>query len=209
MVLKRSGRRTWPGTIFALEAGSDKSAHSLRVEAMPMPVPTHLRPAVQCRALQPCRAHRARPRRQPRVLRGHHRPASRGCRARTRIYFRGMEERNHHSLVLKRGPEPVAERLGFKVGSEEDLDRAHAFFKAAAAAGRVRRGAVPGAHAARHRHRRAIRSSCTSRSTRPSASCSSTAAIRGCHPAAHRSLQPVRRATCRPRSTSTPRSASA
>src|SRR4029079_7503010 len=40
------------------------------------------------------------------------------------IYFRGMEERNHHSLVLKRGPEPVAERLGFKVGSEEDLDRA-------------------------------------------------------------------------------------
>ena len=45
------------------------------------------------------------------------------------IYFRGMEERNHHSLVLKRGPEPVAERLGFKVGSEEDLDRAHAFFK--------------------------------------------------------------------------------
>jgi len=45
------------------------------------------------------------------------------------LYFRGMEERNHHSLVLKRGSEPVAERLGFKVGSEEDLDRAHAFFK--------------------------------------------------------------------------------
>ena len=45
------------------------------------------------------------------------------------IYFRGMEERNHHSLVLKRGPEPVAERLGFKVGSEEDLDRARSFFK--------------------------------------------------------------------------------
>jgi catechol 2,3-dioxygenase len=45
------------------------------------------------------------------------------------IYFRGMEERNHHSLVLKRGSEPIAERLGFKVGSEEDLDRAFAFFK--------------------------------------------------------------------------------
>ena len=45
------------------------------------------------------------------------------------IYFRGMEERNHHSLVLKRGPEPVCERLGFKVGSEEDLDRACTFFK--------------------------------------------------------------------------------
>ncbi len=34
------------------------------------------------------------------------------------LYLRGMEERNHHSLVLKRGPEPVAERLGFKVASE-------------------------------------------------------------------------------------------
>ncbi|MBX9588658.1 MAG: 3,4-dihydroxyphenylacetate 2,3-dioxygenase [Hyphomonadaceae bacterium] len=45
------------------------------------------------------------------------------------LYLRGMEERNHHSLVLKRGGEPAAERLGFKVGSEEDLDRAFAFFK--------------------------------------------------------------------------------
>ncbi|HEY7550125.1 MAG TPA: VOC family protein, partial [Hyphomicrobiaceae bacterium] len=45
------------------------------------------------------------------------------------LYFRGMEERNHHSLVLKRGAEPAAERLGFKVGSEEDLDRAYIFFK--------------------------------------------------------------------------------
>ena len=45
------------------------------------------------------------------------------------LYFRGMEERNHHSLVLKQGAEPSAQRLGFKVGSEDDLDRAHAFFK--------------------------------------------------------------------------------
>jgi catechol 2,3-dioxygenase len=44
------------------------------------------------------------------------------------LYLRGMEERNHHSLVLKRGPQPVAERLGFKVASEADLDRAQAFF---------------------------------------------------------------------------------
>ena len=44
------------------------------------------------------------------------------------LYLRGMEERNHHSLVLKRGPRPVAERLGFKVASEADLDRAQAFF---------------------------------------------------------------------------------
>src|SRR5262245_2872700 len=45
------------------------------------------------------------------------------------LYLRAMEERNHHSLVLKRGREPAAERLGFKVGSEEDLDGPHAFFK--------------------------------------------------------------------------------
>lgn len=45
------------------------------------------------------------------------------------LYLRGMEERNHHSLVLKQGPEPLAERLGLKVGCEEDLDRAHTFFK--------------------------------------------------------------------------------
>src|SRR5262245_38053482 len=45
------------------------------------------------------------------------------------LWLRGLEERNHHSLVLKRGSEPVAERLGFKVGSEEDLDRAFTFFK--------------------------------------------------------------------------------
>lgn len=45
------------------------------------------------------------------------------------LYLRGMEERNHHSLVLKRGSEPVAERIAFKVGSEEDLDRACTFFR--------------------------------------------------------------------------------
>jgi catechol 2,3-dioxygenase len=45
------------------------------------------------------------------------------------LYFRGMEERNHHSLVLKQGTERAAQRLGFKMGSEEDLDRAAAFFR--------------------------------------------------------------------------------
>ncbi len=45
------------------------------------------------------------------------------------LYLRGMEERNHHSLVLKQGTEPLAERLGYKVASEEDLDRAFAFFR--------------------------------------------------------------------------------
>ena len=44
------------------------------------------------------------------------------------VYLRGMEERNHHSLVLRVGDEPKAERLGFKVASEADLDKAYEFF---------------------------------------------------------------------------------
>jgi len=45
-------------------------------------------------------------------------------------YLRAVEERQHHSLVLQRAPLPACERLGFKVASEEDLDRAAHFFKA-------------------------------------------------------------------------------
>ena len=45
------------------------------------------------------------------------------------LYFRGMEERNHHSLVLRQAAEPSARRLGFKVASEEHLEQAHAFFR--------------------------------------------------------------------------------
>ena len=55
------------------------------------------------------------------------------------IYLRGMEERNHHSLVLRRiddladrsGASPdaaTADRLGFKVASEADLDQAFTWF---------------------------------------------------------------------------------
>ena len=47
-----------------------------------------------------------------------------------RLYLRAMEERGHHCVVLQRGEEPVANRLGFKVYSEEDLDKANAFFRA-------------------------------------------------------------------------------
>jgi catechol 2,3-dioxygenase len=47
-----------------------------------------------------------------------------------RLYLRAMEERGHHCIVLERGAEPVAKVLGFKVYSEEDLDRAAHFFKA-------------------------------------------------------------------------------
>src|ERR671931_2503812 len=45
------------------------------------------------------------------------------------IYLRGVAEACHHSLVLKRTRgEPQAERVGMRVFSEEDLERAKSFF---------------------------------------------------------------------------------
>lgn len=44
------------------------------------------------------------------------------------VWLRGMEERGHHSLVLRQGEVPCAERLGFKLASEEDLEKARHFF---------------------------------------------------------------------------------
>lgn len=46
------------------------------------------------------------------------------------LYLRGLEERQHHSLVLRKGAKPEAQYLGFKVGEEQDLDMALDFFKA-------------------------------------------------------------------------------
>jgi catechol 2,3-dioxygenase len=44
------------------------------------------------------------------------------------LYLRGIEERNHHSIVLRQGKAPGAHALGFKVASEDDLDRAADWF---------------------------------------------------------------------------------
>ncbi|MGH6679718.1 MAG: 3,4-dihydroxyphenylacetate 2,3-dioxygenase, partial [Bradyrhizobium sp.] len=46
------------------------------------------------------------------------------------VYLRGVEEHQHHSLVLRRAAAPACARLGFKVGNDADLDKAAAFFKA-------------------------------------------------------------------------------
>jgi catechol 2,3-dioxygenase len=48
------------------------------------------------------------------------------------LYLRGVEERNHHSIVLRRarrGGDAEAGALGFKLASEDDLDRAAAWFR--------------------------------------------------------------------------------
>ena len=45
------------------------------------------------------------------------------------LYLRGLEERNHHSIILRREKAASARALGFKVGSEADLDKAERWFK--------------------------------------------------------------------------------
>ena len=46
------------------------------------------------------------------------------------LYLRGVEERNHHSIVLRTAREPTVTALGFKLASEDDVDRAAAWFRA-------------------------------------------------------------------------------
>lgn len=47
----------------------------------------------------------------------------------TTVCLRGMEERNHHSILLMQTDgEPCCEQLGFKVASEKDLDLARRYF---------------------------------------------------------------------------------
>jgi catechol 2,3-dioxygenase len=46
------------------------------------------------------------------------------------LHLRGVEERNHHSVVLRRAREPTVTALGFKLASEDDIDRAAAWFRA-------------------------------------------------------------------------------
>jgi catechol 2,3-dioxygenase len=46
----------------------------------------------------------------------------------TAVYLRGSEEHQHHSLVLRKTSHAACRRLGFKVGNEDDLDKAAAFF---------------------------------------------------------------------------------
>src|SRR5262249_20844570 len=43
------------------------------------------------------------------------------------VYLRGSEEHQHHSLVLRKAKTAACNRLGFKVGNDNDLDKAAAF----------------------------------------------------------------------------------
>ena len=44
------------------------------------------------------------------------------------LFLRAVEERNHHSIVLRQSREPAVHAIEFKIASEEDLDRAAFWF---------------------------------------------------------------------------------
>ncbi len=44
------------------------------------------------------------------------------------LYLRGVEEACHHSLVVRKSAVAQCERIGFRVLTEDDLDKAHAWF---------------------------------------------------------------------------------
>ncbi len=44
------------------------------------------------------------------------------------LYLRGYEEFVHHSVVLRTGPHPACARMGFRVRTPEDVDRAERWF---------------------------------------------------------------------------------
>ncbi len=46
-------------------------------------------------------------------------------RDRTRLYLRGLEERDHHSLVLRRASAPGVSHFAFRVAAPDDLERLH------------------------------------------------------------------------------------
>ncbi len=46
-----------------------------------------------------------------------------------RIYLRALEERGHHSMILRKSETPEVGTLGFKVWEDEDLERAAHWFK--------------------------------------------------------------------------------
>jgi 3,4-dihydroxyphenylacetate 2,3-dioxygenase len=45
------------------------------------------------------------------------------------VYLRGLEERLHHSLVLRRGSEPLVDHVSFRVRSPDDLPRLASWYE--------------------------------------------------------------------------------
>lgn len=45
------------------------------------------------------------------------------------LYFRGVEEACHHSLVLRKGSQPDCARIGMRMFTEDDLEKGKAYFE--------------------------------------------------------------------------------
>ncbi|MBJ6987873.1 MULTISPECIES: 3,4-dihydroxyphenylacetate 2,3-dioxygenase [unclassified Devosia] len=45
------------------------------------------------------------------------------------VYLRGMEEAAHHSLVLRKGNDPVCQRVGFRVQTDDDIRAGYDYFQ--------------------------------------------------------------------------------
>ena len=122
-----------------------------------MPIPTHIfNPPFNVVRCSHTVLTRARPRRQPRLLRGHHRPAGGGCRQGRDLFPRhGGAQPPLARAEAGAGAGGRAARLqGRQRGGPRPRAR---LLQGAPAASTVRRGAVPGPHAACGRHRRATR----------------------------------------------------
>jgi catechol 2,3-dioxygenase len=71
------------------------------------------------------------------------------------VWLRGLEERGHHSLVLRKSAQPGCARIGMRVHSEDDVKRARDYFAAQERTPNWWRS-LAGSDAARQRqHRRA------------------------------------------------------
>jgi catechol 2,3-dioxygenase len=61
------------------------------------------------------------------------------------LYLRGYEEFIHHSVVLRKGPQAACARMGFRVRTPEDVDRAERYFsELGCPTRRVADGTTPG-----------------------------------------------------------------
>ena len=61
------------------------------------------------------------------------------------LYLRGYEEFIHHSVVLREGPQAACERMGFRVRTPDDVDRAERYFdELGCPTQRVPAGTTPG-----------------------------------------------------------------
>ena len=64
------------------------------------------------------------------------------------VYLRGLEESAHHSLVLERGPEAKAHRVGLRVRTDADILAAEKHFAATGVPHERVEKPLPGSHAA-------------------------------------------------------------